>query len=128
MTSNEASSLTDDLGDRALSLLASPHRRLFLATLLAELGLAGRATYQGKAMTAEAASQGLRCVNELHIVAAKQLRSELGPGSMAYPDEALVSVLVEKAAAGGCLEWLSVSLGRAITQVHLAISRDIQRR
>jgi hypothetical protein len=117
MTSNDRSALAEDVRNRALSVLGSHDRRPLLATLLEELGLAGRANYQGEAISAEAASQALRCVNELQIVAAKQLRSELGSGGMAYPDEVSVSVLVEKAAAGGCIRSLGQSLGRAIAQV-----------
>lgn len=71
-------------------------RMLFLADLVRALGVSARGHYPEAGNAIDAAVQHLRLMNELVLVVGTQLSADLD-GVGGYPDEALVSVLAEKA-------------------------------
>jgi hypothetical protein len=68
----------------------------------------GRGHYVEAGATTENAVKGLRCVNELVLVVATQLDSDIRRDP-AYPTEALWVVLEDKANSGGCIGDLQLA-------------------
>ena len=112
----------------ANAVLSSPDRTRYLAVLAEELALAGRATYRDDAISPNAAITALRCLNELQLVVAKQLRTDVGSEETAYPDAAFVDVLNDKARTGGCLDSLTVAERRARQRLQRSSTDDIGER
>src|SRR5260221_13542602 len=85
--------------DEALAALSGRNRERFLAALVGAIALAGRGEYMEAGNTEAHALAALRAINEMGIVVGKQLRSSLA-GQSAYPDEAVIDVLEDKAKIG----------------------------
>ena len=98
--------------EAALPWLASNQRAEFLAELVWWLVLAGRSDYPGAGAAIEQSQKALECLNELQHVVAAQLRSSLRGGTPAYPDDAFLDVLAERASSRGCgVGWATTLRG-----------------
>lgn len=102
-----------DLGQRAEYALRSPAELDFLVALLYGLAMGGRGEYVDAGNTSEHALAALRGVNELVLVVATQLRG-VQVGEPAYPSDALLVVLGEKADVAGCEAALAWALKFAL--------------
>lgn len=99
-----------------LGRLASQDRRVFLAALVRELGLRARGHYVEAGASETGAVAGLRCINELVLVVGAQISSDMA-GQPEYPDDALLTLLEEKAQGGGCMADLHWAIASAIAAV-----------
>ena len=88
-----------DRRNRIAACLSESPRR-FLSSLGAYLGISARASYVEAGQDRDVAITRLTAFNEVHIVVLAQLAS-LDREVPAYPDEALLGVLFEKAQRGG---------------------------
>lgn len=106
-------------GSRTSEALASSKRREFLARWVEALCVSSRANATGE----EHESPRLRkvlAINEVALLLGKQLASELSDGPSAYPDEALLDVLRDKAIAGQCVAEVRWAAGEAIRRLDSA--------
>lgn len=86
--------------------IEGPNRVQVLLKFAQELTIAGRASYPGAGLTIPESQEALQCINELQIVALKQLAASVVGTLPAYPDDAFIEVLEEKAALRACEEHL----------------------
>ena len=87
----------------------------YLQELLWHLHISARDSYAGH-RGLEDAARGLQGLNEVGLVVAEQLRS-LPKGKPAYPDEAFVNILHQKAEIFGCAGALQWSMEQALRWV-----------
>ena len=109
-------------GSRISEALTSSDRAEFLARWMEALCISSRANTTGD----EDESVRLRrtlAINEVVLVLATQLASELGGGPLAYPDEALLDVLKDKADAGQCAGEVLWATREALRRVDLSRRR-----
>jgi hypothetical protein len=97
----------------ALAILSSSKRIRFLVALAAGIPFAARGQYVEMGHDEAHAVRALRHVNEMMIVATKQLQSSMAQ-KPAYPDEAFLKALAEHATMGQCREVLGSALSEAI--------------
>lgn len=106
-----------EVPDEALVILAGPSRQRFLVALSGHVTLRARAEYIEAGHNDERqALAALRAINEVMIVIVKQLKSTMD-GKPAYPDEAFLQVISEKAAIGGCEEVVRAALIYAVKEM-----------
>jgi hypothetical protein len=87
-------------GQRTLAVLASSARAEFLVLWIQALCIAAR---DPDTPADEHAGRRWAGINEVVLTLATQAASYLHGGPPAYPDEALLAVLEEKAVVGGCV-------------------------
>jgi hypothetical protein len=104
----------EDFASALLTGMASEQGTSVLATLLSELTLAARGSYEEAGLSLDESYRTLRCLNELQIVVAKQLRAAVAGTDLSYPEAAFVQVLIEKARVGACSSLLETAARRAV--------------
>jgi hypothetical protein len=87
-----------------------------LRSWLYEMHMAARESYPQVSEPGTDPATRLVGVNEMSLVLSSQLRS-LGGGSPAYPNEALLDVLLDKARAWSCGDILGASLQRTLDEL-----------
>lgn len=102
--------------ERALAVLGGPDRHVFLAALAANLAFAARGEYSEAGQDEAHVLHALRAVNEMLIVATKQITSSL-KRKPAYPDDAFLQALADKSTAGGAQHVLRRAMAEAVKEL-----------
>jgi hypothetical protein len=84
-----------------------------LAVWIRNVCVSARGSYTAAGVEPTTCASRLSCINELVLVMSTQLQS-LGSEQLAYPVDALLTVLKEKAERNGCLGDLEWGAQRAI--------------
>lgn len=87
-----------------------------LSGWLVYLSTGARGYYCAAGASTKASAEALECINEVVLVLAKQLKS-LAASKRAYPDDALIVALREKATHGECGGMLEVSADDALSDL-----------
>ncbi len=106
------------LDDRQKRLASALDRGSSVAILCGTaywLAVSGREVYRGPVPLADVALERLKTLNEIQIILTSQLKSEMEGGPAAYPTEALVAALFERAVMGDCVSSLTWAVERAVS-------------
>ena len=101
------------------SILAGSSRQDFLLALADNITLRARGEYVETGNSQNHTLAALRALNEVMIVVVTQARSSTRC-KPAYPDDAFLRVIVEKASAGKCEHVVKAALADALRQIRSA--------
>jgi hypothetical protein len=93
------------------------YRGRFLAELVYWIGMAARGSYPSGTDGDVNAAEELRCLNEMLLTVAAQLRAAAGESTTGYPSDAFAATLVRQAALPTCPSRARWALEKSISAV-----------
>lgn len=102
----------DVLRSELAALLETNSSAWASSTIAYWLSVSAREFYRGSELPPQEAAARLACLNEIQQALARQAKSLLAEGKPAYPSDAFIEAIVERAELGGCVRQAVWALGQ----------------